>query len=171
MRGCRQNTLSHAHFSQTCRVEHVWAQFTFTRTWVWLKMFTRVVLSLCALKEPSISQHVWQNTSRRTWHLLIVSFLASTTPTVRPLTGIRSCPCATSPEGMQSGHLAKLHPHTGYEPRSFIDVSNEHTPIRGETASTSRRTSPPQAQPLRTSRVFISKRQPAVACSLNQEMR
>ena len=35
-----------------------------------------------------------------------------TTPTSRPLTGIRSTPCATSPEGMQSGHLAEPLPHT-----------------------------------------------------------
>ena len=30
----------------------------------------------------------------------------------RPLTGIRSTPCATSLEGMQSGHLAEPLPHT-----------------------------------------------------------
>ena len=52
-----------------------------------------------------------------------------TTPTSRPLTGIRSTPCATSPEGRQSGHLAEPLPHTGYEPKTCIDVSSEHTPI------------------------------------------
>ena len=52
-----------------------------------------------------------------------------TTPTSRPLTGIRSTPCATSLEGMQSGHLAGPLVHTGYEPKSLIDASSEHRPI------------------------------------------
>ena len=43
----------------------------------WLKIFTGVVLSMCALKSHPISQHVSLNTSRRTWPLLIVLFLAS----------------------------------------------------------------------------------------------
>ena len=30
---------------------------------------------------------------------------------------------------MQSDHLAEPLPHTGYEPKSCIDVSSEHTPI------------------------------------------
>ena len=52
-----------------------------------------------------------------------------TKATSRPLAGIRGTPCATSPEGRQSGHLAEPHPHTGHEPKSCIDVSSEHTPI------------------------------------------
>ena len=40
------------------------------------------------------------------------SSLPQTTPTSRPLTGIRSTSCATSLEGMQSGHLAEPLPHT-----------------------------------------------------------
>ena len=52
-----------------------------------------------------------------------------TTPTSRPLTGIRRTPCATSLEREQSGHLADPLPHTSYEPKSCIDVRSEHTPI------------------------------------------
>ena len=52
-----------------------------------------------------------------------------TTPTSRPLTGIRRTPCATSLEREQSGHLADPLPHTGYEPKSCIDIRSEHTPI------------------------------------------
>ena len=40
------------------------------------------------------------------------SSLAQTTPTSRPLTGIRNTPCATLREGMQSGHLPEPLPHT-----------------------------------------------------------
>ena len=54
---------------------------------------------------------------------------SQTTPTTRPLTGIRSTPCATSPEGSPSGYLAETLPHSGYEPNTCIDVSSEHTLI------------------------------------------
>ena len=56
----------------------------------------------------------------------------STPPQTTPnllLTGIRRTPCATPPAGTLSGHLAESSPHTGYEPKSCIDVSSEHTPI------------------------------------------
>ena len=52
-----------------------------------------------------------------------------TTPTSRPLTGIRSTPCATPLERRQSGHLAEPLPHTSREPESCIDVSSEHSLI------------------------------------------
>ena len=88
-----------------------------------------------------------------------------TTPTTRPLIGIRRTPCAASLEGRQPGYLAETLPHKGYEPNTCIDVSSEHTPIknpRGETASTSRMALPPQSQPLIPLTVFMSIRQPAV---------
>ena len=44
------------------------------------------------------------------------SSLPQTTPTSRPLTGIRSTPCATSLDGVQSGHLAEPLPHTQLVP-------------------------------------------------------
>ena len=47
----------------------------------------------------------------------------------RPLTGIRSTPCATSPEVSRSGHLAESLPQKGYEPNTCINVGSEHTPI------------------------------------------
>ena len=45
------------------------------------------------------------------------------------LTGIRRNSCATPPGGMLSGHLAESSPHTGYEAKTCIDLSIEHTPI------------------------------------------
>ena len=51
-----------------------------------------------------------------------------TTPTSRPLTGIRRPPLCHFAGREQSGHLAEPLPHTGYEPKSCIDVSSEHTP-------------------------------------------
>ena len=38
-------------------------------------------------------------------------------------------PCATPPGGLLFGHLAESSPHTGYEPKTCIDVSSEHRPI------------------------------------------
>ena len=57
-------------------------------------------------------------------------------------------------------------------PASTLTVSSRRsiTPSR-KTASTSRMTLPPQSQPPRTSTVFISKRQPAVARSTHQQVR
>ena len=88
-----------------------------------------------------------------------------TTPYSLLLTGVRRNPCATPPGGMLFGHPAESSPHTCYEPKTCIDASSEQSPPRGETASTSRMTLPPQSQPLRTPTVFISKRQPAEARS------
>ena len=51
------------------------------------------------------------------------------TPTALSMTGIRRSPCATPPAGTLFGHLAESSPHTGYEPKSCIDVRSEHTPI------------------------------------------
>ena len=89
---CKQNTLSHTHFSQSCRVAHAWAHVTFTRACVWLNMFTGVVLSLCALKNHLISQPCF--TEHFSAYLTPFSSFCSsppqTTPTSRPLTGIRS---------------------------------------------------------------------------------
>ena len=70
--------------------------------------------------------------------------LPQTTPTSRPLTGIRSPTCATSQEGRQSGHLAETLPHTGHESpglasTSAVSTRRSITP-RGETASASRTT-------------------------------
>ena len=112
---CGQNTSSHAHFSQSWRVAHVWAHLTVTRTCVWpkIKMFTGVVLSLCALKSHPISQHVSQDTSRRTWpshrfgprlhrrHPLHDLWLESGVP-----------PVPLRVEGRQSGCLAEPLPNT-----------------------------------------------------------
>ena len=77
-------------------------------------------------------------------------------------------------KGRQFDHLAQALRHTGYGPKSCIDVGSELTPINypsTKTASTSRMTLPPQSQPPRTSTVFISKRQPAVARSMYQQVR
>ena len=57
----------------------------------------------------------------------------STPPQTTPnslLTGIRRTLCATPPAGMLSGHLAESSPRTNYEPKSCIDVSSQHTPIK-----------------------------------------
>ena len=44
-----------------------------------------------------------------------------TTPTSRPLTGIRSTSCAPPPGGMLFGHLAESSPHTGYDSKSCTE--------------------------------------------------
>ena len=52
----------------------------------------------------------------------------SSRPERASLTGIRTHSSATSLE-WQSGYLADSIPLTGYEPKTCIDVSSEHTPI------------------------------------------
>ena len=45
------------------------------------------------------------------------------------MTWIRRSPCASPHKGLQFGRLVEPTPFTGYEPKTCIDVSNEHTPI------------------------------------------
>ena len=100
---------------------------------------------------------------------------SETTPTTRPVTGSRSTLGATSLEGRQSGCLAEALPHTGHEPNTCIDVSSEHTPINYP----SRRNSFNIENGLTTTvaasetflTVFISKRQPAVAHNMYQQVK
>ena len=53
----------------------------------------------------------------------------STPPNSLRLTGIRRNSCTTPPGGMLFGHLAESSLHTGYEPKTCIDLSIEHTSI------------------------------------------
>ena len=51
------------------------------------------------------------------------------TPTALPMTGIKRSPCATLHGILLFGHLAESTPLMSYEPKTWIDVSSEHTPI------------------------------------------
>ena len=169
---CGQNTSSRAHFSQSFRVAH-WAHLTFTRACVGLKMFTGVALSLCALKSHPISQHASQNTSRRSWHFLIVWFLATTDHTHFTTADWNQeyllCHFAGRKPVWLSGWTISSHRFGARVlHRSQQWAHADQLTPRGETASTSRMTLPPQSQPPRTSTVFISKQQPAAARSMYQ---
>ena len=155
-RRCRQNTSSHARFSHSCRVAHVWAHSTFTHT---TRLKARCSQesggSSCALKKKIISSH---------------SMFRMTLFPHRH----RRQPLATCLEGTQSGYWLThfstqvMSPSPGST--SAVSTRRSITPGR-ETVSTSRMSSPPQSQLPKTSRVFFSNRQPAVAGSLYQQMR
>ena len=123
---CGQNTSSHAQFFSVLSCRACLSHFG-PRP----KMFTGVVLSLCALKKPSHPTACFTGHFREylTPSHRFAPRLHRRHPTSRPLTGIRSTLCATAAEGRQSGYLAKPLPHTGYESKSCIDVSSEPTPI------------------------------------------
>ena len=91
------------------------------------------------------------------------------TPNSLLMTGTRRPFCATPPGGLLFGHLAEPSPLVSYEPKTSIDVSSEHTP-RGETASTSRTMTSSPKSPSKTSTVYSSKRQTAVARSKFQQV-
>ena len=148
----------HNHHGHNLKTEHL-----VPRTCVWLqgsrlKMSTGVVLSVGAFKKSS---HL---TAWRTGHFLIVSFLASTDDThFTTADWNQEYSCATSLEGRQSAWLNHFLTQV-MSPRlvSTPAVSTRRSiTLRAEAASTSRTTSPPQSQPPRPSKVFISKRQPA----------
>ena len=63
-----------------------------------------------------------------------------TKPERASLTGIRTHVSATSMEG-HSGYLADSIPHTGYEPKTCIDVTSEHTHSFEENAASTLRIS------------------------------
>ena len=46
-------------------------------------------------------------------------------------------PCATPQGGLLFGHLAEQSPLTGYEPKSLIEGSSEHTPINSPSRNSS----------------------------------
>ena len=141
--GGRQNTLSHAHLFSVSRT------LTITRTCVWLKGLTAQVWDVLHLCAP------WKSPTHNMCHrpLLDVpdpfpSFCSTPPPS---MTGIRRFSCDTPRGGLQFGHLVESTPFTGYEPKTCIDVSSEHTPINYSSRRTSFKptttTSPPQSQP------------------------
>ena len=84
----------------------------------------------------SLTQQVSQRAMASRWsqrrrrrRIVICSSPPQTTPNSLLLTRTRRTPCATPPAGIKFGHLAESSPHTGYEPKSCIDVSSERTPI------------------------------------------
>ena len=89
---CTQNTSSHAHVSQSCRVAHVRAHRNLhTRACVWLKMFTGGVL--CLAHSKVIPSHSMFHKTLLGVPDTFSSFCSSPpqmTPTSRPLTGIKS---------------------------------------------------------------------------------
>ena len=102
---CTQNTSSHAHVSQSCQSS---------------KFSARILK-----KTSPSSRHVTLGCST----CFIILFDTSTDLE----TGIRSTQSATPRLGGQSGHLADPIQSTGYEPKTCIGVSSEHTPINFPT--------------------------------------
>ena len=92
--------------------------------------FTRVVLSLCALKKSST--HSMFHRPPLDMPYTFPSFYPTPPPstsTALPMTGIRRPPCATPPGRLLFDHLAESTLHTSYEPKTCIDFSSDHTPI------------------------------------------
>ena len=107
--------------------------------------FSRV--HVAQVLEPSSGQDRWivvLASLKKSFHLIHVSpHLAWSTvvftpfPTLAPCSSFSPpllhpsvCPStATLQGGLCFGRLAEQSPLTGYEPKSFIEVSNEHTPI------------------------------------------
>ena len=164
-RGGEDRTLRRTHiFLSLVSVAHTCAPLTFTRTCVWLKaQGSRLdwdVSHICAPQKSSTLTACF--THRASTCLTHFPSFWSTPPPSTPnsllMTGIRRPPGATPPGGLLCGRLAESTPLTGYEPKTCIDLSIEHTPINyptGETASTSRTTTKaPQSQPPRAPTVF-----------------
>ena len=96
-----------------------------THTCVWLKgLMTQVTGVRCA-SQITASHSMFHKTLLGVPDTFstFCSSPSQTAPTTRPLTGIRSTPCATSPEGRQSLYLAETLPHTN-QPHS----TPHHTP-------------------------------------------
>ena len=53
------------------------------------------------------------------------------------MTGIRRFRCATPHGGLQFGRLVEQSPFVGYEPKTGIDATSEHTPINHQTTRNS----------------------------------
>ena len=95
---------------------------------------TRDMIGTCCIparlpKSHPISRHVSQTAPGHARRISIILFHATADDTKFTAPGLRRTPCATPPAGMLFGHLAESSLHTGYEPKSCIDVSSEHTPI------------------------------------------
>ena len=90
----------------------------------WLRLFERSCVCLSKVI-PSATVSLLGVPELTPFPRVITS--STTTPT--PLTGIRLKPCATTLWSGPSGHLAGPTQNTGYEPKSCIHVSGEHTPI------------------------------------------
>ena len=120
-----RNTLSHTHFSQSCRVARLSTLNLHTHMRV-----AQDVRRSCVVPLRTQNRHISQSVSQNSAYLTPSRrfLLASqTTPTSRPLTGIRSTPCATSLQGRQSGHLAEPLRHTRL--RKFILEKSETVQI------------------------------------------
>ena len=102
---CRQNILSHAHFSQCRALDQI-----ITRTCVWLKF--GMCYTFAHLKSHPLTTCFIDHSLMCLTHFLpFCSAPPSTSQTPMPMTGIRRSPFATSHGGFQFGRLVEHNSH------------------------------------------------------------
>ena len=103
--GCRPSTLSHAHFSQSCRVARCLSTFHLHTHMRAAQDGSQELCCLLAHSNIISSQSMFHRTLLGVPDTFssFCSWAPHTAPTSRPLTAL----CATSLEGRQSGHLAE----------------------------------------------------------------
>ena len=93
--------------------------------------------------------------------------LPTASPT--PLTGIRLTPCATTLWSGPSGHVADPIPNTGHEPKLYIDVSSELTPINLPTRNMSSSKSKTRRSTLPRTSIYLDIPERRAAVSTRQQ--